>query len=79
MSLRVSQKIAGAWAVATSRYDQRIDSALGRWQGQLYAATVDHGWLRRIWRNEGQIVAKLYRSNHPDARALAAWKARGIV
>jgi len=79
MSLRVSQKIAGAWAVATSRYDQRIDSALGRWQGQLYAATVDHGWLRRIWRNEGQIVAKLYRSNHPDARTLAAWKARGIV
>lgn len=78
MSLNVPQKIAAAWAVLTHRYDQRIDSELGRWQGQFYAATVDHGWLRRHWRNEGRIAEGLYRSNHPDAAALALWQARGI-
>lgn len=79
MSLSFSQKITGAWAVLTRRYDQQIDSTLGRWQGQLFAALIDHGWLRRRWTNEGQIAEGLYRSNHPGARALEAWKARGIV
>ncbi|MBY4891433.1 tyrosine-protein phosphatase [Rhodobacteraceae bacterium N5(2021)] len=78
MTLRLSQKFAAAWEVLTDRYDQRIDSARGRWQGQFYAATVDHGVLRRRWTNEGRIAEDLYRSNHPNAAALAAWKARGI-
>ncbi|GAB5446737.1 phosphatase domain-containing putative toxin [Gymnodinialimonas sp.] len=78
MSPSLPQKIAAAWAVLTHKYDQRIDSALGRWQGQFYAATIDHGWLRRRWTNEGQIAEGLYRSNHPNAQALARWKARGV-
>lgn len=78
MSLNFSQKVVAAWAVLTRRYDHRIDSALGRWQGEFFAAIVDHGWLRRHWRNEGRIDEGLYRSNHPDAAALALWQARGI-
>lgn len=79
MSLSLPQKITAAWAVLTRRYDKRVDSELGRWQGQFYAATIDHGWLRRRWTNEGQIAEGLYRSNHPNAAALAMWKARGIT
>lgn len=79
MSLSVLQKISGLWAVLTHRYDQRIDSEAGRWQGRVYGGLIDHGWLRRRWTNEGQIAEGLYRSNHPNAAALAAWKARGIV
>ncbi|UWQ96975.1 tyrosine-protein phosphatase [Rhodobacteraceae bacterium M385] len=79
MSLSISQKALGAWDVVTRRYDQKIDSALGRWQGQFFANMVDHGILRRRWTNEGQIAEGLYRSNHPHAGTLARWKARGIV
>lgn len=79
MSLSFSDKIAGGWAVLTHRYDQQIDSALGRWQGRFYGSVLDHGWLRRRWTNEGQIAEGLYRSNHPNLRALTEWKARGIV
>lgn len=79
MSVSFSQKLKGAWSVAAGRYDQRIDSDLGRWQGRLYGATLDHGLLRRWWRNEGQIAEGLYRSNHPSAHALTTWKARGII
>ena len=79
MSLSVSQKMAAAWAVLTGRYDQQIDTPLGRWQGRFYAATLDHGWLRRRWSNEGRIADGVYRSNHPNGAALVAWKARGIV
>lgn len=79
MSLNISQKAAGAWAVLTNRYDQRIDSDLGRWQGHLYLTLYDHAWLRGAWRNEGQIADGLFRSNQPDAERLADWKARGIV
>lgn len=63
----------------TQRYDQRIDSELGRWQGRVYGGLFDHSWLRRRWTNEGKIAEGLYRSNHPNAAALAAWKARGVV
>ncbi len=79
MTLTISQKLHGAWDVARGRYDQQIDSDLGRWQGHLFAAVNDHGFLRRYWRNEGQIAPGLYRANHPDERTLRQWKARGIV
>ncbi|WP_341860976.1 tyrosine-protein phosphatase [Gymnodinialimonas sp. 57CJ19] len=79
MSLSLSQKALGAWDVVTRRYDQKIDSALGRWQGQFFANMVDHGILRKRWTNEGQIAEGLYRSNHPHVGTLAQWKARGIV
>lgn len=78
MTLSLLQKITAGWAVLTHRYDQRIDSARGRWQGQFYAATLDHGWLRRRWTNEGQIAEGLYRANHPNAAMLAKWQGRGI-
>lgn len=78
MALSISQKMAAGWAVLTHRYDQQIDTVLGRWQGQFYAATLDHGWLRHRWTNEGEIADGVYRSNHPNAARLAAWKARGI-
>lgn len=79
MSLSFAQKVAAGLAVWTRRYDGQIDTARGRWQGQFYADTVDHGLLRKRWTNEGKIAEGLYRSNHPDAATLAAWKARGIV
>ncbi len=79
MSLTWSQKAKGAYDALTRRYDQKIDTEMGRWQGRVFAALFDHGWLRRRWRNEGRIAVGLYRSNHPDAAALAHWKARGIV
>lgn len=79
MSLSFLQKFAAARAVLARRYDQQIDSALGRWQGQFFANMVDHGFLRKRWTNEGQIAEGLYRSNHPHAGILAQWKARGIV
>lgn len=79
MTLSILQKITAGWAVLTHRYDQRIDTDLGRWQGHFYAATLDHGWLRRRWTNEGQIADGLYRANHPSAAVLADWKARGVV
>lgn len=79
MGLSIPQKIAAAWEVVTHRYDHRIDSVRGRWQGQFYAKVMDHGWLRTRWSNEGQIAEGVYRSNHPTAQDLARWKARGIV
>ena len=79
MALTIFDKLQGAWAVTRNRYDQQIDSELGLWQGRFYAMVHDHGYLRRHWRNEGQIAPGLFRSNHPDAKALAHWKARGIV
>lgn len=79
MSLSLSQKLAGARAVLRGAYDQRTDTELGRWQGHVFAATLDHGMLRRHWRNEGRIAEGMFRSNHPDARTLAHWKARGVV
>lgn len=78
MSLSLSQKMSGAWGVLTRTYDQRIDTDLGRWQGQFYGETIDHGWLRRRWTNEGMIADGIYRANHPNAQVLAAWKARGV-
>ncbi len=79
MSFSLSQKAAGALAVVFGRYDRRIDSELGRWQGALYVTLFDHGYLRRFWRNEGTIAEGVFRANQPDARMLAEWKARGIV
>lgn len=79
MSLSLSQKAAGLWAVATRRYDHRIEGALGHWQGEMFVLLHDHGWVRWRWRNEGRIAEGLYRSNQPDARVLAMWKARGVV
>lgn len=79
MALSISQKIAGVWEVLADRYDQQIDTPLGRWQGRFYAATLDHGWLRHRWTNEGQIAEGVYRSNHPNAATLIDWKARGIT
>ena len=79
MSLSIAQKTAGAWAVATHRYDLAIDSELGHWQGEMFVFLHDHGWLRGPWRNEGRIAEGLYRSNQPDARTLAMWKDRGVV
>ncbi len=79
MSLTWSQKAKGAYDALTRRYDQKIDTEMGRWQGRVFATLFDHGWLRRRWRNEGRIAEGVYRSNHPDAAALALWKARGIV
>ncbi|WP_224814348.1 tyrosine-protein phosphatase [Hasllibacter sp. MH4015] len=79
MSLSILDKAKGIWAVATRRYDQRIDTPLGRFQGRVFALFPDHGFVRGRWRNEGQIADGLYRSNHPHPRALAAYKARGIV
>lgn len=60
------------------RYDDDISTEVGRWQGRVYAQVTDHGWLRRSWRNEGQIADGVYRSNHPDARTLVLWHQRGI-
>lgn len=79
MALTILQKLKGAWAVVRWRYDQDVDSELGVWQGRLFAAFNDHGLLRRHWRNAGQIAPGVYRANHPDAKALAEWKARGVV
>ncbi|MEX3015933.1 fused DSP-PTPase phosphatase/NAD kinase-like protein [Gymnodinialimonas hymeniacidonis] len=79
MALTFMQKLHGALDVARGRYDQRIDSDLGLWQGRYFAAVNDHGLLRRHWRNEGEVAPGLFRANHPDENALRQWKARGIV
>lgn len=78
MVLSVSQKVAGAWSVVCGRYDDDMTSEVGRWQGHVFATVMDHGWLRRNWRNEGQIADGIFRSNHPDAATLARWQQRGI-
>jgi protein tyrosine phosphatase (PTP) superfamily phosphohydrolase (DUF442 family) len=78
MGLSASQKITSAIAAMRGQDPRDLSTEVGRWQGHVYAQTFDHGWLRRRWRNEGQIAEGLYRSNHPDATALAMWKARGI-
>ncbi|MEJ6388068.1 phosphatase domain-containing putative toxin [Gymnodinialimonas ulvae] len=79
MALTLADKLKGAWTVVRWRYDHRLDSELGLWQGRLFAAYNDHGFLRRRWRNAGVIAPGVFRGNHPDARALAEWKARGVV
>jgi hypothetical protein len=79
MALTALQKLKGAWAVVRWRYDQGVETELGLWQGHLYAALNDHGLLRRRWRNAGQIAEGVFRGNHPDAKGLAYWKARGVV
>ncbi len=73
------QKVVGAWRVLIGDYDHTMDDDLGRWKGRVYAQLIDHGWLRKRWHNEGQVADEFFRSNHPDAAALATWKARGIV
>ncbi len=78
MGLSFIQKVTSAWAVLRGRYDGDTGSDVTRWQGRVFAELVDHGVLRHWWRNEGRIADGLYRSNHPNARALAMWKARGI-
>ncbi|MBF9045449.1 protein tyrosine phosphatase [Rhodobacterales bacterium HKCCE4037] len=79
MALSLMQKIRGAWEVVRRRYDHRIDSELGLWQGRYFAEVMDHGYLRRRWRNEGLIAPGVYRANHPNAATLKQWKDRGIV
>lgn len=79
MTLRISQKAAGAWNVLTGDFDHVMDDDLGRWKGRVYAQVIDHGWLRKRWHNEGLVTEGFFRSNHPDAATLASWKVRGIV
>lgn len=79
MALTVMDKLKGAWEVALWRYDHSIETELGLWQARLFAAFNDHGLLRRRWRNKGVIAPGVFRANHPDAKALAYWKARGVV
>lgn len=79
MTLSITQKAVGAWRVLIGEYDQMMDDDLGLWKGRVYAQLIDHGWLRRRWHNEGQVADGFFRSNHPDAAALATWKARGVV
>lgn len=79
MALTLGERLRGAWDVARGRYDHDISTEIGRWKGRFFAATIDHGFLRRRWRNEGLIAPGIYRANHPDARMLARWKSRGIV
>lgn len=79
MTARPLRTASAVLAALTGRYDQRIDSDTGRLQGRVYAGLVDHGILRRHWRNEGRIAEGLWRANHPDAQALTLWQARGVV
>lgn len=39
---------------------------------------IDHAILRHLWWNEEEIAPGVWRSNQPDRRRLARWKARGI-
>ncbi len=50
------------------------DRALAR----RYEMWLDHGFLRRVWHNFFQVAPGVFRSNQPDARRLARWKAQGI-
>ncbi|MEJ6391855.1 tyrosine-protein phosphatase [Gymnodinialimonas sp. 2305UL16-5] len=79
MGITVSDKVRAARAVIRGPYTPEIDSDLGRWQARFFEQWVDHGILRHLWRNEGQIAPGLYRANHPDAAMLRRWKDRGIV
>ena len=38
----------------------------------------DVGLLRHLWHNFGEVAPRVYRSNHPGARRLRAYKSRGI-
>lgn len=78
MLRRILQGGADLWAVARGRLDHRIDDPVERRRSELFAAWVDHGHLRRFWRNFDEIEPGLFRANHPDARQLAVYHAMGI-
>ncbi len=51
--------------------------------GARRAATIDmlvfdHGFIRKLWRNEAEIAPGVWRSNQPDPAAIVRLKARGI-
>lgn len=56
-------------------------AAPDRWarlRDQLHLQFVDHGILRHLWTNMAEIAPGVWRSNQPDARRLARYKAMGI-
>lgn len=59
-------------------FGKDIDSPRGRLLSHLHFQFVDHGVLRHLWQNTEQIAPGVWRSNQPDPRRLARWKAMGI-
>ncbi|NOX41068.1 MAG: dual specificity protein phosphatase family protein, partial [Alphaproteobacteria bacterium] len=49
-----------------------------RAQARRHFNWVDHGILRVWWTNFYPVAKGVYRSNHPSAERLAAYKAKGI-
>lgn len=49
-----------------------------RLRDTLHFQFVDHGILRHLWTNLAEIAPGVWRSNQPDARRLARYRAMGI-
>ncbi|NCO85439.1 MAG: dual specificity protein phosphatase family protein [Rhodobacterales bacterium] len=54
-----------------------VDPRARRWS-VLHYEFVDHAVLRRFWHNFFEVAPGVYRSNHPNHRRFAAYKAMGI-
>lgn len=55
-----------------------IGSRRARAIGHLHFQLVDHAILRHLWWNMAEIAPGVWRSNQPDPRRLARYKAMGI-
>ncbi|MFZ3581854.1 tyrosine-protein phosphatase [Loktanella sp. DJP18] len=55
-----------------------LDTPGARRRSWLYYQFVDHGFLRYRWTNFDLVAPGVYRSNHPHATRLDAYRTRGI-
>lgn len=55
-----------------------ISTPKARRRARIADLWIDHAVLRTFWHNFDEVAPGVYRSNQPDAKRLAAYKARGI-
>lgn len=75
---RLVQHLEGKERALRGSFDGDLSTPAKRRRAQRLATWVDHGILRALWHNFSTVAPGVYRSNHPDHKRLAAYRARGI-
>ncbi|WP_090203543.1 tyrosine-protein phosphatase [Yoonia litorea] len=59
-------------------FGQDITDPVERRKSARHVFWLDHGVLRKLWNNFAEVAPGVYRSNHPDHKRFARYKAMGI-